>query len=102
MGYQVDESVRNHLISREYPNYNHSTWHPIGEKAHNPGTAISPSTNPRSHLYVQNHGVYTIEPRVPLPNGISIEEMVVVDTKQWNYTLCPRQTKLILIHTHDQ
>jgi hypothetical protein len=25
MGYQVDESVRNHLISREYPNYNHST-----------------------------------------------------------------------------
>ncbi len=105
-GFEVDSVVRNHIISifGEKGNYNHGTGHPIGEKAHNPGTPLSvkyvPGTKNLSHrtsLKVQPWGVYTIEPRVAVPNGGSVEVMCVVKPDGSTYLLDGGQTKLYLV-----
>lgn len=96
MGYEIDSLVRNYIIENNYPNYNHATGHPIGELAHNPGTSISPKGHKRSSMKIRENGVYTIEPRIQIPNGGSIEEMVLV-TPTGGVTLCQRQSRLYLI-----
>ena len=95
-GYEVDEIVRNYILSQGYPNYNHATGHPIGEEAHNPGTSISPKGHKRSSLLLKENGVYTIEPRIQIENGGSVEEMVLV-TKNGGTPLCPPQKRLYFI-----
>lgn len=95
-GYEIDSIVRNYIINKGYPNYNHSTGHPVGEMAHSPGTSIAPESSKRSHLFLQENGVYTIEPRIQMENGGSIEEMVVVG-KSGGQTLCKQQKSLYLI-----
>ncbi len=95
-GFEIDEIVRNHITERGYPNYNHATGHPIGEHAHNPGTSISPRGYKRSEMPIRENGVYTIEPRIQIPNGGSVEEMVMV-TKNGGISLCSPQKSLYLI-----
>jgi len=95
-GYEIDKIVRNAITEKGYPNYNHATGHPVGELAHSPGTSISPQGHKRSGLSLQKNGVYTIEPRIQIENGGSIEEMVLV-TENGGVTLCPRQEKIYLI-----
>ena len=95
-GFEIDEIVRNKIIDSGYPNYNHATGHPVGELAHSPGTSLSPKGHKRSGLNLQRNGVYTIEPRIQIENGGSIEEMVLV-TEGGGKTLCPRQEKIYLI-----
>ena len=95
-GFEIDEIVRNHIVNSGYPNYNHATGHPIGENAHNPGTSISPRGYKRSEMEIRENGVYTIEPRIQIPNGGSIEEMIMV-TKKGGLPLCPPQKSLYLI-----
>ena len=95
-GFEIDETVRNYVTKKGYPNYNHATGHPVGELAHSPGTSISPKGHKRSGLELQENGVYTIEPRIQIENGGSIEEMVLV-TPNGGTTLCERQQKLYLI-----
>ena len=95
-GYEIDEIVRNSIIKKGYPNYNHATGHSLGEHAHNPGTSISPKGHKRSELFLQENGVYTIEPRIQIENGGSIEEMVLV-TPNGGLTLCPRQERIYVI-----
>lgn len=75
--------------------YNHSTGHPIWEDAHWPGVIIW-SVHSRNALKLNNNWVYTIEPRIAVKNGVSVEEMVVV-TSNWNYVIGERQKELILI-----
>lgn len=94
--YEIDSLVRNHILINNYPNYNHSTGHAIGELAHNPGASIAPKGNKKSNITLRENGVYTIEPRIQIKNGGSIEEMVQV-TPNGGVTLCPRQNKLYLI-----
>ena len=96
MGYEIDSLVRNYIIENDYPDYNHATGHPIGELAHNPGTSISPKGHKRSSMKIRENGVYTIEPRIQIPNGGSIEEMVLA-TPTGGATLCQRQSRLYLI-----
>ena len=95
-GFEIDEQVRNYIIQKGYPNYNHATGHPIGENAHNPGTSISPKGYKRSEMNLRENGVYTIEPRIQIENGGSIEEMVAV-TKNGGIPLCAPQKSLYLI-----
>ncbi len=95
-GYEIDQIVRNYILNNGYPDYNHATGHPVGETAHSPGTSFSPKGHKRSSLFLQENGVYTIEPRIQIENGGSIEEMVQV-TKNGGITLCPTQKKLYLI-----
>ncbi len=95
-GYEIDEIVRGHIISNGYPDYNHATGHPVGETAHSPGTSLSPKGHKRASLFLQENGVYTIEPRIQIENGGSIEEMVHV-TKNGGIPLCPTQCQLYII-----
>lgn len=95
-GYEVDNIVRNYITSKGFADYNHSTGHPVGETAHSPGTSIAPLGRKRSELYLQENGVYTIEPRIQISNGGSIEEMVQV-TRTGGKTLCLPQKSLYLI-----
>jgi Xaa-Pro aminopeptidase len=99
LGYDVDQIVRAR-IKAAGSDYDHATGHPIGKKAHNPGTVLrerQPIPGPEA-MPVQPTGTYTIEPRIPIENGGSIEEDVYVNPDGPNRTLCPRQEKLYLIH----
>ena len=79
-----------------YKSYNHSTGHPEGEISHSPGTSISPKGNMRSNLFLKENGVYTIEPRIQIENGGSIEEMIQV-TRNGGVPLCRMQENIYLI-----
>ncbi|MFH1505444.1 MAG: M24 family metallopeptidase [archaeon] len=110
-GHEIDQMVRDFIREelREHgiklpPKfkdlvYNHATGHPLGEESHNPGAKLGLYDKElgTQHLTIQPHGVYTIEPRIPIVNGGSIEEDVVVNPDNDNYTLCPRQTGFYLI-----
>ena len=95
-GFEIDEIVRSYITENGYPNYNHATGHPICEDAHNPGTSISPRGYKRSEMNIRENGVYTIEPRIQIPNGGSIEEIVMV-TKNGGIPLCSPQKSLYLV-----
>lgn len=95
-GYEIDNIVRNHIISAGYPDYDHATGHAIGELAHNPGTLIGPRSRSLANLDIQPNGVYTLEPRIPINNGGSVEEMVLV-TDNGGISLCKAQKEIFLI-----
>lgn len=96
-GYEIDELVRQYIINNGYPDYNHSTGHAIGEEAHSPGTLLGLKENKLSNLIIQEAGVYTIEPRIAIPNGGSIEEMVYV-TEAGGISISRRQKELYILH----
>lgn len=95
-GYRIDDIVRNRILRDGYPNYNHSTGHPVGLKVHDVGAILSNRSNKRSNLGLIENGVYTIEPRVALPNGGSIEEMFLV-TKFGGIPVCKMQKDIYLV-----
>jgi len=95
-GYEVDEVVRGHILKNGYPDYNHATGHSIGEEAHNPGALLGPKGRNLSKLKVQPSGVYSIEPRISINNGGSIEETVLV-TEKGGVPLCEPQKQIYLI-----
>lgn len=97
-GYQVDEIVRKHIVNAGYPDYNHATGHPIGENAHNPGTLLGPKSRRLSALQVQPNAVYSMEPRIAIVNGGSVEEMVLV-TDHGGVPLCTPQKSLYLVYS---
>ena len=88
--------VRSVITESGYPDYNHATGHPVGETAHSPGTSLSPAGHKRSGMLLRENGVYTIEPRIQIENGGSIEEMIRV-TKNGGEPLCTPQKFLYLI-----
>jgi Xaa-Pro aminopeptidase len=95
-GYELDSIVRSQITSKGYPSYEHSTGHAIGELAHNPGALLGPDNRHLSKLSIQPNAVYTIEPRIAIDNGGSIEEMVLVTPKGGVYLSSP-QTDIYLI-----
>lgn len=56
----------------------------------------SPNKTSKSNMMLQETGIYTIEPRIPIVNGCSVEEMILV-TKDGGKPLCNRQEKIYLI-----
>ena len=95
-GYEIDDIVRNRILRDGYPNYNHSTGHPVGLKVHDVGAILSNKSNRRSDLGLLENGVYTIEPRIAIPNGGSIEEMFIV-TKFGGIPVCKMQKEIYLV-----
>ena len=89
-------AISDYILENGYPDYNHSTGHAIGEEAHSPGTLLGLKENKLSNLIVQETGVYTIEPRIAIPNGGSIEEMVYV-SKDGGIPVSRRQKELYLL-----
>lgn len=94
-GYKIDEIVRQYIIDNGYPTYNHGTGHPVKDVAHAIGTSLSPKGK-RSSMLLQENAIYTVEPRIPIVNGCSVEEMIQV-TKNGGVALCRRQKELYLL-----
>jgi len=97
-GFELDKIVRDYVKIHANVDYDHATGHAIGESAHNPGAVIANRATGLAAMNIQENGVYTIEPRIPVENGVSIEEMVVIKSGGKSYTLCTRQTELIYIN----
>ena len=95
-GYVVDKVVRDKITKAGFPEYNHATGHPVGLEVHDIGTIISKKGSKRANLSLVEDGIYTLEPRVNIANGGSIEEMVQV-TKFGGIPLCAPQTKLYIV-----
>lgn len=91
-GADVDDAVRS-VVNEAGFNYDHDTGHPIGHEAQTPGT---PFRETAKDLFVQPGGVYTIEPRIQVENGCSIEEMIHVGLGGVEF-LSPRQNVLYLV-----
>lgn len=92
-GIDVDRAVRS-IVNAAGFNYDHDTGHPIGHDAHSPGV---PFRNKDEGLFVQPGGVYTLEPRIPVRNGCSIEEMIHVKPEGGVEFLSPRQERFYLV-----
>lgn len=95
-GYVIDKIVRDTILKAGFPEYNHATGHPVGFEVHDIGTIISKKGNKRANLTLVENGVYTLEPRVNIANGGSIEEMIKV-TKYGGVPLCRPQSKLYIV-----
>lgn len=94
--YKVDEIVRGEILDNNYPDYPHATGHPVGRDVHGAGALISYNTSKRANLKLVENGIYTLEPRINIKNGGSIEEMILV-TKDGAMPLSDRQLKLYLL-----
>lgn len=95
-GYEIDKIVRDYILKAGYPDYSHATGHPVGVRVHDIGTIISTKLNKRAHIELVEDGIYTLEPRVNIPNGGSIEEMILV-TKYGGIPLCKKQSELYFV-----
>ena len=95
-GYKIDEIVRGEILSKGYPDYPHATGHPVGKQVHAGGALIAPKYSKRAKISLVETGIYTLEPRIDIENGGSIEEMILV-TKDGAIPLCNIQEKLYLI-----
>lgn len=95
-GYIIDKIVRDKIIKAGYPEYNHATGHAVGLEVHDIGAVISKRGNKRACLNLIENGIYTLEPRINIANGGSIEEMVQV-TKYGGIPLCKPQKELYIV-----
>lgn len=95
-GYKIDEIVRGEILKNGYPDYPHATGHPVGKSVHGAGALISLKSGKRANLKLVRSGIYTLEPRVNIENGGSIEEMIIV-SDDGGIALCNPQKQLYLI-----
>ncbi len=96
-GYEIDKVVRDYINKNGYPDYKHGTGHPVGEQCHDIGTNLSSKKSKKSKRKLTKNAIYTIEPRIQIENGGSIEEMVLV-TENGGVFLGKQQTDLYLIN----
>lgn len=94
--YKIDDIVRGKILKAGYPDYPHATGHPVGKEVHASGALISPKQSKRANLKLVENTVYTLEPRINIENGGSIEEMILI-TKNGAIPLCNIQKELYLI-----
>ncbi len=94
--YKIDSIVRKAIARAGYPDYNHATGHAVGSEVHDVGAIISTRNNKRANLSLSENSIYTLEPRIAVVNGGSIEEMIQV-TKFGGIPICPVQKKLYIV-----
>lgn len=94
--YKIDEIVRKEIAKYGYPDYNHATGHSVGEEVHDVGAVISTKNNKRANFALSENSIYTLEPRIAIVNGGSIEEMIQV-TKFGGIPICKMQKKLYIV-----
>ena len=94
--YKIDKIIRDKILKAGYPEYNHATGHPVGKDVHDLGAVISLKGSKLANLELIENGIYTLEPRVNIANGGSIEEMVQV-TKFGGVPLTKTQDEIYLV-----
>ncbi len=100
-GHAVDAVARGHITGQGYPEYPHALGHQVGRTAHDGAGLLSPTWErygERSHLPVEEHQIYTLEPRLPIEeHGIATMEEIVVVTANGCRYLSEPQTELYLV-----
>lgn len=94
--YKIDKIVRDKIVKSGYPNYNHATGHPVGHLVHDVGAIITLKLSKLANLELVENAVYTLEPRIQIENGGSIEEMIQV-TKYGGIPISKLQKKIYLV-----
>jgi len=100
-GYEIDTIARDYIVSHGYEEYPHALGHQIGRVAHDGGGLLSPKWERYGKLpdiVVEKNQLYTIEPRLPIPNyGIATVEEIVVVTENGCEFLSERQKEIFLV-----
>ncbi|HOJ37697.1 MAG TPA: M24 family metallopeptidase [Ignavibacteriales bacterium] len=83
LGWKIDKIAREHIVNNGYEEYPHALGHQIGKVAHDGGGLLAPKWERYGNLPfipVEKDQVYTIEPRLTVPNyGVAtVEDMVQV------------------------
>ena len=82
-GWEIDKIARDYIVSQGYDEYPHALGHQVGRDAHDGAALLAPiweRYGSLPYIPVEEGMVFTLEPRVNLPNyGVmSLEEMVVI------------------------
>lgn len=100
-GCEVDDVARGHITSNGYDEYPHGLGHQLGRSAHDAGPGLFPrwekyGTLP--YIPLEKSQVFTIEPRLYVEGHgiVTMEEEVVLTESGCEYLSVP-QTELILI-----
>ncbi len=100
-GYDIDKIARDYIISQGYKDYQHGLGHQVGRTAHDGSAMLAPDWERYGKLPfipIEEGQVFTIEPRLYLPQGVvTIEEMVVI-TKDGAKWLSSPQKEIYLVH----
>ncbi len=99
-GYEIDQKVRNYIISRGHEEYKHALGHQVGLEAHDGGGLLGPlweryGETPKQRI--EKNQVYTLEPSVKTKSHgmVALEEMIVVTEEGCKYLVPPMKN---LIH----
>ncbi|MCR4438919.1 MAG: Xaa-Pro peptidase family protein [bacterium] len=92
----VDDVARRHIVACGFEEYPHALGHQIGRKAHDGAGILCPRWERygnRPYELVEEGQVYTLEPRVTVPDhGVAtIEEVVVVHKDGCTFLSAPQQ-----------
>lgn len=95
-GWVVDDVARRHITATGYEEYPHALGHQIGRFAHDGAGLLCPKWERYGNLpydTVEEHQVYTIEPRITLKEyGVAtIEEIVVVEKEGCRFLSEPQE-----------
>ncbi|PKL82888.1 MAG: aminopeptidase P family protein [Ignavibacteriae bacterium HGW-Ignavibacteriae-3] len=100
-GFEIDEIARNYIQIQGYSEYPHGLGHQVGKFCHDGGCLLGPKWDRYGNvpfLEVEEGNVFTIEPRLTIPNyGIATVEEEVVVTKTGCEFLSERQEEIYLI-----
>jgi Xaa-Pro aminopeptidase len=100
-GYEIDEIARNYIQIKGYDEFPHGLGHQVGRHCHDGGCMLGPKWERYGnvpYLEVEEDNVFTIEPRLTIPNyGIATIEEEVVITKTGCEFLSERQKEIYLI-----
>ena len=96
-GFSVHQAAIQEITQAGFPAYNHATGHSIGELAHAPGPIFGARGRNLAEVPLVLGSTFTLEPRIQIPNGGSVEEMILVQENGVKF-LSPRQTDLWINH----
>ncbi|MBZ0115070.1 MAG: M24 family metallopeptidase [Thermoanaerobaculia bacterium] len=104
LGYQVDAAARSVVTAAGYPEFFHSTGHPVGFEVHGAGPALGKRGDRgggASEMALEVGQIFAVEPSVMLPRDggpwiVNIEEEVLITERGAEY-MAPPQEELYFI-----
>jgi Xaa-Pro aminopeptidase len=88
-GIDIDKISRDYIVSQGFKEYPHALGHQVGRSAHDGAHLLGPDWERYGNLPflpLEEGQIFTIEPRLYIPQGVvTIEEMIVItkDGAQW-------------------
>lgn len=95
-GWEIDSQARSHIVAAGYPEYPHALGHQVGRSTHDGAGLLGPKWERYGEsitLPLETGQVFTIEPRLPIPDyGVAtIEDMLVVTEKGYTWLSHPQE-----------